>query len=187
MQITKHVARVSGEQIFTGLLTVTNEKGEIRSCNLVATKAHSQFAVGLDGIQKSLQNYGHSQPKVFYTDNMADKQFLEASFPSLREGVVPVDKYGNLETFTIPNHIPIFVKSTVTCINDAMSTILNDLSDSDHEHKLVVGFDSEWNVEMSGDGRVIRRGDHTAVIQIAYENRIYVLQVCHHAQCHGGC
>jgi len=72
----KHMARVSGEQVFTGLLSVTNEREEIQSCSLVATKAHPQFVVALDRICNSLEFYGQSQPEIFYTDNMADKQFL---------------------------------------------------------------------------------------------------------------
>src|SRR5258705_12323051 len=127
----KHVARVGGEQIFTGLHTMTNERGEIRLCNLVATKAHSQFAMALDNLRKSLALYGHPQPSIIYTDNMLDKQFLEKSFPSLRNGVVPVEKYNHLESFFIPDNICIFVKNTVTSINDAMSTILDDLSETD--------------------------------------------------------
>lgn len=101
---------------------MTNERGEIRLCNLVATKAHSQFAMALDNLRESLALYGHPQPSIIYTDNMLDKQFLEKSFPSLRNGVVSIDKYNHLESFAIPDNICIFVKNTVTSINDAMST-----------------------------------------------------------------
>jgi hypothetical protein len=156
---------------------MTNERGEIRLCNLVATKAHSQFAVALDNLCKSLALYGHPQPSIIYTDNMLDKQFLEKSFPSLRNGVVPVDKYNHLESFAIPDNICIFVKNTVTSINDAMSTILDDLSETNDDQMVVVGFDTEWNVERSDMGRIIHRGG-TAIVQIAYAERIYILQVC---------
>ena len=40
----------------------------------------------------------------------------------------------------------------------------------------MVGFDSEWNVDVSAQGRVTRQG-RTAIIQIAYENHVYILQV----------
>ena len=40
-------ADVDGEQVFTALLTITNEKGEIRTCNVVATKAQSQTELAL--------------------------------------------------------------------------------------------------------------------------------------------
>ena len=128
-------------------------------------------------MQNSLELYGQSQPEIFYMDNMADKQFLKASFPSLHWGVVPINKYNHLEAFSIPDTIHIFVQHTVTSVNNTMSTILNDLSESDNDHQLVIGFDSEWNIEVSGDGRVIRHGGTTAIIQIAYDDCIYILQV----------
>src|SRR6266516_5264262 len=96
-QCTKHIAKVNGVPTYPGLLTVTNEKGEIRVCALVATKSHSQFEIALKSMQESLHLYGHSQPAIFYPDNMADKQFLEASFPSLREDIIPVEKYAHLD------------------------------------------------------------------------------------------
>ena len=82
-QITKHLARIDGEQIFTGLLSLTNELGQIQACNLVATTSHSQFELSINGIQKLLNLYSHSQPQLIYTDTMADKQFLECCFPLL--------------------------------------------------------------------------------------------------------
>jgi hypothetical protein len=155
---------------------VTNERGEIQSCNLVATKAHSQFTAALNNMRESLQLYGHNQPSIFYTDNMSDKMFLETSFPSLRENVVPIDKFSHLEPFRIPDGVHIRVKNTASSINDAISTILDDLSDTDNNQMVVVGFDTEWNVERSDTGRIVHRGG-TATVQIAYADRIYVLQV----------
>lgn len=49
-KLAKHVSKVDGVPVFTALLTVTNEKGEIRVCNLVATKSHSQFELALQRI-----------------------------------------------------------------------------------------------------------------------------------------
>ncbi len=87
------------------LLTVTNEKGEIRICNLVAMKFHSQFEAALAQMQWSLTLYGHNQPSIFYTDNMSDKSFLKASFPSLCADVVPVEKYGELKAYVLPSDV----------------------------------------------------------------------------------
>ncbi|KAJ3753482.1 hypothetical protein EV360DRAFT_74483 [Lentinula raphanica] len=42
-KLAKHIAKVDGVPIFTALLTVTNDRGEIRVCNFVTTKSHSQF------------------------------------------------------------------------------------------------------------------------------------------------
>ncbi|KAF8186024.1 hypothetical protein BJ912DRAFT_852498 [Pholiota molesta] len=175
-KVTKHLAKVNGVQIFTGLLTITNEKGEIRVCNLVGSKSHDSFRHALDQMRISLDLYGHSLPSVFYTDNMADKQFLEGAFPSLRENIVPVEKYAHLEPFIIPPQIQVHVKTTPSTIDDDMRKILDALPSDGSTGQIIVGFDSEWDVEASAYGGVISRGT-TAVIQIAYENTIYILQV----------
>ena len=166
--------RVGGEKPFTAIISLTNERNEIRLCNFVATKSHSQFELALKEIRNSLGLYGHPQPTLFYTDNISDKKFLEDCFPSLRQGVTPVEKHGHLEELIIPFGTAILVKNNPNAINDAMRTILDDVPQD--EGSIVVGFDSEWNVDVSAQGRVTRRG-RTAVIQIAYENRIYILQV----------
>jgi hypothetical protein len=174
-QVTKQIARVNGEQVFTALLTVTNEKGEIRICNFVATKSHSQFEIALTRMQKSLQLYGHEQPILFYTDNMADRQFLENSFPSLRTNVVPIEKYAHLDPLSIPsNQVQVVIKDSAQSINNAISTILDDVPVDDGE--VVVGFDSEWNVELSPQG-FVRNVGNTGVIQVAYKNQVLILQV----------
>ena len=87
----------------TAILTATNENSEIRCCNLVVTKAHSQYELALIHVRNSLELYGLSQPLLAYTDNMSDKGFLEKSFPSLRIGVIPVEKYGDLEEYCCCN------------------------------------------------------------------------------------
>lgn len=115
-------------------------------------------------------------PFIFFTDNMADKLFLEKCFPSLLDDVIPVEKYQNLERLVIPENVLIFVKNSASAINDAMRTIIDDLPSNDVNAKIAVGFDSEWNVETLANGTVIHRGN-TAIIQVAYKDRIYILQV----------
>ena len=161
--------------VFTGLLTVTNEKGKIHICALIATKSHSQFKLALKKMKNSLDVFGHTQPCVFYTDNVtADKPFLEASFPSLKEAVVPVEKYAHLEPFVLPADVVLTVRDTSSGIEDAVCTIMDDLA-SDGTGTLV-GFDSEWNVNVSPSGRIIGHGQ-TAVIQIAYKNCVFIFKV----------
>lgn len=167
---------MNGEAVFTALLSVTNEKGEIRSCNLVATKAHSQFELALHRMQHSLELYGHRSPVIFYTDNPNDRQFLEKCFPLLREGVIAVEKYPDLEPLTLPSAVQVQVHNSITAINNVMRAILEDLSHHGPEAQIAVGFDSEWNVEVTGNGNVFQR-DKTAIVQIAYKDQIYILQV----------
>ncbi len=118
-------------------------------------------------MRDSLDLYGHSQPMLFYTDNMADKQFLEACFPSLREDVIAVDKFAHLPPLTIPETVTVYVKETVSAIDQAIATIFHQVPDG---LQLAVGFDAEWNVDLlRGQTR-----DRTSVIQLAYMNQIYV-------------
>ncbi|KAF9522304.1 hypothetical protein CPB83DRAFT_116942 [Crepidotus variabilis] len=174
-KITKHVAKVNGERVFNGLLTVTNEFGEIRSCNLVATKAQTQFELALTRMRDSLDLYGHKQPELFYTDNMADKSFLESSFPSLRRDIKPVEKYGHLKPFVLPPDVQILVRNEVSSINAALSTIIAKVPVEEDEPDLAIGYDSEWNTIISDNGKH-ERGE-IAVVQIAFEKRVYILQI----------
>ncbi|KAF9059632.1 hypothetical protein BDP27DRAFT_1385738 [Rhodocollybia butyracea] len=114
-KLAKHIAKIDSVPIFIGLLTVTNDKGEIRVCNFVASKAHSQFTDVLKKVKASLDLYGHEQPQVFYTDNMSDKGMLEECFPSLLEDVIPVEKHSALPLFSIPTTItPIIGQQTAS-------------------------------------------------------------------------
>lgn len=125
-------------------------------------------------MRESLNTYGHSQPKLFYTDNpAADKQFLEGIFPSLTQDVVPVEKYPNLKPFMRPSDVDISVQSTATGIEAALAKILDDLNVEDENSHLVVGFDAEWNVDLVHGGGP----QPTAIIQIAYRKWVYIFQV----------
>ncbi|KAK0504943.1 hypothetical protein EDD18DRAFT_1060502 [Armillaria luteobubalina] len=173
-KLAKHVFKVDGVPIFTALLMVTNDKGEICVCVFVATKSHSQFTDALKKMSESLELYGHEQPEVFYTDNMSDKSMLEEIFQSLLADVVAVEKYADLPTFVIEDRVKISVLDSTASIDNAMCAIMDDVP---HDGGyIVVGFDSEWNIETGHAGHVTRRGS-TAVVQIAYGDNIYVLPI----------
>jgi len=106
---------------------------------------------------------------------MSEKGFLEKS-SSLRTGVIPVEKCGDLEEYCLPPDAEIIIKNEPSSINAAMETILDDVPSDDPDAQIVVGFDSEWNIEVSVGGRVQEHG-HTSVIQITYKNWVYILQV----------
>lgn len=126
-------------------------------------------------MSESLHLYGHEQPVVFYTDNMADKGMLESIFESLLEDVVAVEKNSHLPKFSPPSNVDITVLKSASDIDNALHAIADDLPVDDGD--IVVGFDSEWNVETAVSGHVIGRGS-TAVVQIAYKNQVFVLVVC---------
>ncbi|KAF7292549.1 3'-5' exonuclease domain-containing protein [Mycena kentingensis (nom. inval.)] len=173
-KLAKHVFKVDGVPIFTALLTVTNEKGEILVCVFVATKSHSQYEDALRKLAHDLVVYGHNLPEVFYTDNMVDKPMLEKLFASLREGVVPVEKHSDLPMFIDPPCVQNpDVLDSETSINNVCRSILSEVPEN---RTLVVGFDSEWNLEVAPYGAVTGRGP-PAVIQIAFKDRVYVFQI----------
>ncbi|SJL01342.1 uncharacterized protein ARMOST_04662 [Armillaria ostoyae] len=90
---------------------------------------------------------------------MADKEFLKNCFPSLHLNVVPVEKYSHLDPLCMLSHVSISVLDGVNMIDDAMSSILQLLSEENDDSFLVIGLDSEWNVEL------------------AVNNHIYMLQI----------
>ncbi|KAJ7752517.1 hypothetical protein DFH07DRAFT_745085, partial [Mycena maculata] len=162
-KIAKHVFKVDGVPIFTALLTVTNEKLEVRVC------VFSQFEEALRRVANDLPIYGHELPEVFYTDNMSEK-----IFSSLRSGVVPVEKHSHLPVFVSP----LFVRQpeqldTQVSINNVMRSICADIPLNGH---IVIGFDSEWNVDVAPHGRLSGMGP-PAIAQIAYKDRVYVLRI----------
>lgn len=110
---------------------------------------------------------------------MADKDFLERCFPSLREAVISVQKYAHLPPIEIPSNITTTILKSAQLIDEVFRGILLDLSDDDESETLVIFLDSEWNVETSDRGYVTGRGA-TAVLQIEYKDHIYILQVSRH-------
>lgn len=169
---------VNGVPIFIGLLTVTNEFGEIRVCSLVATKSHAQYELALQKLSASLKLYGLEQPRIFYTDNITDRNFLVKMFPSLLADISPIEKHDHLPLYAIPEGTRISIHSTTAAINNAMLTILSDLPSNEASNEtLVVGFDSEWDVVSEGPNERITGRGPTAVVQIAYKQHIYILQV----------
>ncbi|KAJ7227493.1 hypothetical protein GGX14DRAFT_347896 [Mycena pura] len=175
-KLAKHVFKVDGVPIFTALLTVTNEKGEIKVCVLVATKSHSQFEDALRRLRDDLQIYGHDLPQVFYTDNMSDKPMLEKIFAMLLDKVTPVEKHAELPLFVDPQCVvqPSKLDDTTT-INNVMRSILDDLSRTNDNH-IVIGFGSEWNIDITPHGRLTQQGP-PAVLQLAYKDQVHVLQI----------
>jgi hypothetical protein len=129
-------------------------------------------------MRESLHLYSHDQPSVFYTDNMADKDFLETCFSSLWENIVLVEKYSDLEPLIIPSDIQISILKSTNKINAAMQSILLLLPDDDTKGVVVAALNSEWNVEVSEHGFVTGQGQ-AAVLQVAVGKHIYVIQVNH--------
>lgn len=186
-KITKHIVKVNGVSVFAGLLTITNERGEIRSINLVPTKAQSQYNPALKVMQVSLDRYGHNQPVLFYTDNLAsDAPFLRRAFPSLNFNVKPLTKWGELEPLVLQSETtPTIIDSALVLIA-TLRLIVAEIDEQDLTSKGIVGLDTEHNVTqvLGPNGGVIssQADSHFAIPQLAWRSRVFIVQVCpHHA------
>lgn len=155
-------------------MSITNQYGDIRGAYLTTSKAQSQFTPALCTIAKSLPLYGHQLPQLFYTDNVDDAPMLQRCFPSLAEGVTPVDENAALPPFTIPDDVSVKVLHTLSQIDDAMKSIIDCLEVESDDESLVIGLDAEWNVDRQSPTPA-----NTSVLQIAFQKNIYVIQVCH--------
>ena len=131
-------------------------------------------------MRESLRLYGHMQPKIFYTDNvLGDKQFLEESFKSLCQDVVPVEKYSHLQPLEIPEHIQVVSKNSASGIADVARIIIDSLPDDDNA-TVTIGFDSEKNVTFHlapSDKGKEKEHANTAVVTIGHNKHIYILQI----------
>src|SRR3954447_9502180 len=125
-------------------------------------------------MKESLKLYGHKQPRIFYTDNpAADKNFLEGLFPSLTENVVPMESHVGLKAVTRPQDVNISVQSSASGIESVLAKITDDLDMEDDKAYITVGFDAEWNVDLTSGGA----SQPTAITQIAYKKWINIFQI----------
>ncbi|KAG8968224.1 hypothetical protein FRC05_001605 [Tulasnella sp. 425] len=171
-KVTKHIALIDGVPTYTALMSITNQYGDIRGSYLCTSKAHSQFEPALHSIAKSLPQFSHRPPQLFFTDNVDDAPLLKRCFPSLAEGVIPVDKNASLPLFTIPSEVTISILYTTNQINNAMKSIMDTLVVDSRDQSLVIGLDAEWNVR-PGSSSI----SNTAVMQIAFENHVYIIPI----------
>ncbi|KAK4698809.1 hypothetical protein P7C70_g7460, partial [Phenoliferia sp. Uapishka_3] len=181
-KIVKWILQLAGVMIFAALLTVVNQVGEIRSINLVPTKAHSAFASALLKLRKSLHIFGHPQPLVFYTDNVAgDSQFLRESFPSLNLNVKTPSKWEDLPPFLLSPTSPPIIIDTFNEAESVLQFILEQTSDNLEALPEVVGFDAEWAVTLvyGAQGVIVssKRGDRVALVQLAWRKNTYLFQL----------
>lgn len=101
---------------------------------------------------------------------------LEKVFTSLLDKVTPVEKHAELPLFVDPEWVVRPSKlDDATTINNVMRSILDDLPRVNGNH-IVVGFGSEWNLDITPHGRLAQQGP-PAVLQLAYKDQVHVLQV----------
>ncbi|KAF8894864.1 hypothetical protein CPB85DRAFT_1257404 [Mucidula mucida] len=124
---------------------------------------------------ESFETYGLTPPQCVFTDNMADKSFLEEAFPSLREGVTAIAPHDELEVLSIPDDVRILVQTSLTQIETTILTLVDSLPD-DETSQLIIGLNTEWNVDLDARQRGVPDQRQTATMQIASNDTVWILQ-----------
>lgn len=180
-QIPKHIALHSGEQLFKGLLTATNEHKDIVQQFLLVTDSREQMLPMLQQLNESHRILGHPPFKYVVCDKARDeKPFWEMAFPALRaeferlnsvlssDAAARITHASRYPDMTIDmDHVRVY--DTVYTINTAvegMRCVVEGLPPNLH----YVGLDTEWCVNKQAiDFTVQGRLD---VITISYVHDI---------------
>jgi len=131
-------------------------------------------------VRDSLTKYGNGGPRVAYTDDVAsDKPLLERTFPSLTQNISATPSsslYAQLESYSPPIGTSIVTIDSADVLTPVCNFIINAVKE---EKQIYIGFDAEWNVEVEQRGGYQHReaSSTVAVVQVAYEKKIYVIQV----------
>ena len=81
----KHLALYHGQPIFKGLVSATNEVGEIRIQFHVVTDGFDQFHRPIDEFLQTMNAHGHKPTELLGTDNPArDASFFLTKLPGVR-------------------------------------------------------------------------------------------------------
>jgi hypothetical protein len=166
-------------------MDVNNEFGEIRGLYWCPSKGQSAYTSEFHKIRDHLALYGHKQPEVCYTDNVADAPMLTSIFPSLLEGVRTVDPWSHLPLLVLPGDgsMQIEVIPHDKIDSTLMAFFYNSNSSvpcDDDLQPMTVALDMEWNSETTQMGPIqTTTSGNVAIITIATHSSAYVLQVSH--------
>ena len=131
----KHLARYHGESIFKGLVTATNEVGEIRIQFHIVTDGFDQFTTPLEQFLVTMNAHGHNPTELLGTDNPSrDAAFFLDKLPSLRAKQAEFNSMasggratsgnsgaGSSSYFTIEDPSVVEVLSAVAAINSKVT------------------------------------------------------------------
>ena len=170
VKISHSTTPLEGVSTFTTLFTTVNQYSEIRSMNFTPSKKQDDWAPILSAMLPSLMNFGHSQPKVIFTDNVqADKAKLLSVFPSLLANVMPVPQSDAFDDLVVLSNWGQVELPTAHQVNLRFSTIMSHHSPSS---PIVVAFSIQWPVDpVTGNEGCI------SLIEIAYQETVYFIKV----------
>ena len=163
-----------GKSIFNGLVTATNEHGEVRIQHHVVSDSKEQHKPALDAFKQTATEYGLPLPELVHTDDPSrDYNFFMTTFESLRE---QNEKFNSHTSNANPevehpqyffDHATPFLKivSTKEQIRLAVASMTSVMN-----HKKGLALDCEWKVEFNGRGMRTEESK-IGLIQFAYCNK----------------
>ncbi|KAG0702960.1 hypothetical protein DFH29DRAFT_998915 [Suillus ampliporus] len=165
----KCLGKTDGVPTFNALFTTVNQYSEIRSMNFTPSKGQDGWAPVLSAMLPSLVSFGHSPPKIVFTDNIrADKDKLLSIFPSLSADVTPVQLPSAQDLLLFPEDWS-YVPLTMTYqVNHQFNIIMNQHTPTT---PIVAMFSIKWPIN-AATGKVGRVG----LIQIGYQKVVYLIQ-----------
>lgn len=180
----KHMCQYKGQPIFKGLVTVTNEFGEIRMQFHVVSDSHEQLEAALESFLKTTDEYGYPPVTIVSTDNPTrDKAFLLNMFPSVcahqqrldeffsRTAVVTSEPGLPLLSYDASNVVTLSKNAEINRYFTAMRNIVQSTP------MKAVAVDAEWKVELNSQGRPTK-SHKVALIQFCYLHENGSYKVC---------
>ncbi|CAJ1964154.1 unnamed protein product [Cylindrotheca closterium] len=176
----KHLCQYHGQNLFKGLITITNEIGEIRMQFHVVTDDHEQFRPSLLAFLNAVKSYGQHDLELVFTANVhADRHFYLDTFPSLLEAqgrldimvtdrTMPNENDINKENTCTVDDTQIRVLSSKGAINEFITALKENIQGKPPEDR-VIGLDAEWNVLTASHGMGMRTGK-LALLILAYKD-----------------
>ena len=160
----------TGASVFKGLVTGTNDIGEVRIQHHVVSDSHDQMKAPLEAFIQTTEKYGLPQPQIVSTDNPSrDNNHLMETFKSLRDQKDEFNKGSTAthgtKTATYP-YDDKFVK-IVTSQSDICSAV--SAMDMIMNKEKGMALDCEWRVQFYGHGK--KNESKVGLIQLAYFNK----------------
>ena len=180
---------MNGKSVFKGLVTATNELGEIRLQFHIVTDGHDQMVNALREFRNTVHQYGQQMPELLFTDKPSDDYaFFREQLPSLIQKEDALSKFSRCVNFPtgIPScEIDLDDVQFVETVND-IDTVVNFLIQHLREKPVsrrVIRLDEEHEYgsksQFPPNGR-----DRIALLQLAYEYQTgdirAILIKCHH-------
>ena len=172
-------------QVFKGLVTATNEYGEIRIQFYVVTDGHDQMESAIQAFLATTNAYGQRPLDLIFSDNpAADDEWFKSQIPSIQASQDRLDEATSTENASNADADPIdlshvTVSRGATAINSSSAAIQSLIGNGS---SVAISIDAEWRVLKNAHG-YITGPDKMAVIIAAYSDpeggtvRVHIFQV----------